>query len=711
MNSEPSMTAPSWFQLVSCNDKQIILAFPETNSVDPNSRETGEPHQVTLRIIREQSSENKDRLFWRLFDHIRSLAKCVTWDGAFAPNMDIRGRQAVFATRHDRREGTQGETDLLRTTAARATKVTHKHLLGYYALGCDDPMLTVSGEDGVGRWHALMEPWATAGAMETSLHDLSRNKKLDADEIIGFTLQLLDAMKYLHNEGWTINVLRSESIMVNLEQGCVKVVDWLNFSSYHSASSTDENGPTVQRVYEFRHPDLLPGFVDHLLCSSKELPICRFWHDTWSLGCVIVDVLTQGHMQTEIKDGSHPVIPNGTPDFIRDLCKRCFDRETTARALYDLIVQEISCFTHSIVIGSAAQDFFFHWHPSSVIFLGQGSFGCVYSATLKWSTGTEWSKRSNICALKIFNSPLDVRDIPEKWCTLLGLNHPNIVKYVALGQINVDPYGIRGRTNQDALIMEYCAGGSLRDYCKEKLLDAKTISEYFTQIVSAVRFLHQRPRPIFHGDINGVNIFLTVDKKACKLGDMDSFYLMPNSRTMTGGLKIGQGKLLHMSPEMLSYSIHGVAEGDEGIETGIGRTSDIWSVGCTVLEMVGQVYQYHDINKQSLEMQIDFGVALPVCYGRLHLITTTSTLSSSITAMITSPAYVTALEDMRKKYPQLFENNAITVTTVDVGLYTESCTPGFEGPSINEFVGAYARATEARTTEQTVILNADKQNG
>ncbi|OQV24951.1 hypothetical protein BV898_01161 [Hypsibius exemplaris] len=102
-----------------------------------------------------------------------------------------------------------------------------------------------------------------------------------------------------------------------------------------------------------------------------------------------------------------------------------------------------------------------------------------------------------------------------------------------------------------------------------------------------------------------------------------------------------------------------------------------------------------------------FSCARPVTCNGLHLITTTSALSSASSANVIAPAYLIALEDMREKYPHLFDNNTITVTPVDVGLYTESCTPGFEGPSIDEFVRAYALATVRRSTEQIVILNAE----
>ncbi|OWA55278.1 hypothetical protein BV898_20331, partial [Hypsibius exemplaris] len=72
---------------------------------------------------------------------------------------------------------------------------------------------------------------------------------------------------------------------------------------------------------------------------------------------------------------------------------------------------------------------------------------------------------------------------------------------------------------------------------------------------------------------------------------MENLHILVGGKT-NGGLKAKQGTLLHMSPEMLVYASD-IDDEDKAFSTRIGRASDIWSVGCTVLEMVGRgQFQY-----------------------------------------------------------------------------------------------------------------------
>ncbi|OQV12528.1 putative Mitogen-activated protein kinase kinase kinase 4 [Hypsibius exemplaris] len=169
---------------------------------------------------------------------------------------------------------------------------------------------------------------------------------------------------------------------------------------------------------------------------------------------------------------------------------------------------------------------------------------------------------------------------------LLDLNHPYIVHYLAVGVLPFGPNGLP--CPQTAVLMEYCDGGTLNELCTTRKLTEGEILEFLQQIVAAVRYLHERPLPIFHGDIKGDNIFLTMDQVTCKLGDMENFHLLVEGKTNVGGLKVKEGTILHMSPEMLTYAFSADDDEDVARSTGIGRASDVWSIGCTVLEMIGE---------------------------------------------------------------------------------------------------------------------------
>ncbi|OQV16144.1 putative Mitogen-activated protein kinase kinase kinase 4 [Hypsibius exemplaris] len=228
--------------------------------------------------------------------------------------------------------------------------------------------------------------------------------------------------------------------------------------------------------------------------------------------------------------------------------------------------------------------------------IGGGNYGLVYSVKAEQSDMNngdincgvrDYSRDKKVLALKVLHS---VGIVVEKQTLLLQIEHPFMVKYLAIGRL---PFGPNGVPNpQTGVLMEYCEGGTLNGLSRSAELSKANILKYLRQIVSAVHYLHERPLPIFHGDIKGENIFLTQNQAICKLGDMENFHILVEGKTNIGGLKVKQGTLLHMSPEMLVYAF-GTEDEDQEFSTGIGRASDIWSVGCTVLEMLGKgQFQY-----------------------------------------------------------------------------------------------------------------------
>ncbi|OQV16129.1 hypothetical protein BV898_09764 [Hypsibius exemplaris] len=296
--------------------------------------------------------------------------------------------------------------------------------------------------------------------------------------------------------------------------------------------------------------------------------------DIWSLGCVVLDMLTQGKVQyvdrdgiplsrhlpysdwlASMQNGGQPVIPDSAPDIIRRFCQNCFERDPelylTAKELTNSIVREKNYAEETDMNNSAV------------------------------TRGVKVNSRDRkALALKVLHS---AGIVVEKQTLLLQIEHPFMVKYLAIGRL---PFGPNGVPNpQTGVLMEYCEGGTLNELSRSTELSEADILKYLWQIVSAVHYLHERPLPIFHGDIKGENIFLTQDQAICKLGEWKNFHILVEGKTNVGGLKVKQGTLLHMSPEMLVYAF-GTDDEDQALSTGIGRASDIWSVGWHVLEMV-----------------------------------------------------------------------------------------------------------------------------
>lgn len=97
---------------------------------------------------------------------------------------------------------------------------------------------------------------------------------------------------------------------------------------------------------------------------------------------------------------------------------------------------------------------------------------------------------------------------------------------------------------------------------------------YTKQLLLGVAYLHENG--ICHLDIKGQNVFLTSGGQI-KIGDFSEMVkLTETNSTGTNEIREQTGTPRYMSPEMI--------RGGEGSK--IGRATDIWSLGCVVVEMV-----------------------------------------------------------------------------------------------------------------------------
>lgn len=167
------------------------------------------------------------------------------------------------------------------------------------------------------------------------------------------------------------------------------------------------------------------------------------------------------------------------------------------------------------------------------------------------------------------------------------------------------------------IYMEYVAGGTFLSLLKGSMpisnigsitsiyekygpLPEKTIKVYAKQILAGLEYLHENE--VIHRDIKGSNILIHKDGTV-KLADFGCSTQL--GRTVTGagdpiqrGLK---GSVPWMAPETAN-------------ETGSGRRSDIWSFGCTVLEMAtaqAPWSQYNCENPVTLMVKIALKDELP----------------------------------------------------------------------------------------------------
>ncbi|XP_047138085.1 mitogen-activated protein kinase kinase kinase 3 isoform X1 [Hydra vulgaris] len=191
--------------------------------------------------------------------------------------------------------------------------------------------------------------------------------------------------------------------------------------------------------------------------------------------------------------------------------------------------------------------------------IGSGGFGTVYLC-VDLNTGKELAMKYietghiNTAALK------EVEILQREISLYKTLNHERIVEY----------YGTIQANTSISIFMEYMEGGSIHDkISKIGALDEKETSCYCFQILEGINYLHSKN--IIHRDIKGANILLDSSGN-CKLADFGASKQIQTIRSQTG-CKSVHGTPYWMSPEVINGA-------------GYGRKADIWSLGCTVLEML-----------------------------------------------------------------------------------------------------------------------------
>ena len=210
--------------------------------------------------------------------------------------------------------------------------------------------------------------------------------------------------------------------------------------------------------------------------------------------------------------------------------------------------------------GAFTDEAFIGWELRQ--FLGQGSFGAAYKATLR--------DGRTVCVKVVELVSLDPKCV-ERFRTemevMQRLNHPNIVQY----------YGLMEDKEKDTLniFMEYVDGGSLASFAKEQNANAPlsegTLRDWSRQMLCGVKYLHDSG--VIHRDIKGDNILVRKEGGVLKLADFGCSKLTNDLDAKTYVCTSAKGTVLWMAPEVF----YGEAN---------GAKADIWSVGCTIIEMI-----------------------------------------------------------------------------------------------------------------------------
>ncbi|XP_074857815.1 mitogen-activated protein kinase kinase kinase 19 [Carettochelys insculpta] len=194
--------------------------------------------------------------------------------------------------------------------------------------------------------------------------------------------------------------------------------------------------------------------------------------------------------------------------------------------------------------------------------LGKGAYGTVYCGL---------TSQGQLIAVK--QVALDTSDkvttgkeyqkLQEEVDLLKTLKHINIVTYL----------GTCLKNNIVSIFMEFVPGGSISSIISRfGPLPETVFCKYTKQILQGVAYLHKNS--VVHRDIKGNNLMLMPSGviKLIDFGCAKRLAWVSLNGTQSERLKSVHGTPYWMAPEIIN-------------ESGYGRKSDIWSIGCTVFEM------------------------------------------------------------------------------------------------------------------------------
>ncbi|KAF9598318.1 hypothetical protein IFM89_026607 [Coptis chinensis] len=211
--------------------------------------------------------------------------------------------------------------------------------------------------------------------------------------------------------------------------------------------------------------------------------------------------------------------------------------------------------------------------------IGKGSFGKVHVAV----------NRSNnqVFAVKSVNTKTalssHIEALENEIQILQSLSSPYVIGYLG------NDFTHESRTEVCRnLHMEFMFNGTVSDSVH---LNEKIVRSYTRCIVSALNYIHLKG--IVHCDVKGKNVLVTSKLGVCKLADFGSAQKVEEQ-----GKEIkAQGTPLWMAPEVIRQEKQ-------------GPESDIWSLGCTVIEMITGKSAWKDC-ESSIVLKIGFSDEVP----------------------------------------------------------------------------------------------------
>lgn len=214
-------------------------------------------------------------------------------------------------------------------------------------------------------------------------------------------------------------------------------------------------------------------------------------------------------------------------------------------------------------------------------FLGRGTFGTVYEGV--GSNGMFFAVKEVSLVEEGKAGKQAIRQLEQEIALLSEIQHPNIVQYLGTERDDEKLY----------IFLELVSKGSLAHLYEKYEFFYDQVRLYTKQILLGLKYLHDRK--IIHRDIKCANILVDASGTV-KLADFG----MAKQTDKLGMLKSFLGSAHWMAPEV----VRGGAAGRS-----YNLKADIWSLGCTVLEMATGNPPYGEMESHVVLFRVGSGEA------------------------------------------------------------------------------------------------------
>ena len=473
---------------------------------------------------------------------------------------------------------------------AMLAKLEHMNIVKYFGTEMKDDKLYLFSE--------LMSKGSLASVYK-------QYQGLHYEQIQTYTNQILSGLNYLHDRNIIHGNIKCANVLVD-NSGVVKLAD-IGMAQQLIKLNIDRscNGSHVL----YMAPEMLGAEFKPSSCAA----------DIWSVGCTVLEMAIGKQLiedstlnrafQGKILSGKTPHVPDMLPGDLKDFILTCLEmdheKRPTCRALQGhsfITGRTPSDFRSTVVKTSEASSSELRYRHAinedmgsvrltglswwiKVTSLGNGSFGTVFEGA---------GNNGEVFAVKevplSYQSAKDNKQailyhLEREISILIKLQHPNIVKYLGAQRDQEKLY----------IFLELVRERSLASMCKQCPMLPDQIRNYTAQILVGLKYLHNQN--IIHRNLKCANIFVHTSG-VLKLADF--------------GMAKVLGKMDNMKSKSVIETTHWMAPEVVNPSKTVSLAADIWSVGCTIVEMATGQPPFGDMEFAHVFWKVGSGEAPPI---------------------------------------------------------------------------------------------------